>query len=95
MIDVVEVDNKSSLPDALIAAHVDIKPGEPLSMPDLKKNIDRVYGIDTFERVDFHVRKKTSPRRLSSNLSIRHGGRIISGSALAWRTTSRDPAVTP
>ena len=58
VIDVVEVDNKSSLPDALIAAHVDIKPGEPLSMPDLKKNIDRVYGIDTFERVDFHVRKK-------------------------------------
>lgn len=58
VIDIVEVDNKSSLPDALIAAHVDIKPGEPLSMPDLKKNIDRVYGIDTFERVDFHVRKK-------------------------------------
>ncbi|MDD4092485.1 MAG: patatin-like phospholipase family protein, partial [Smithellaceae bacterium] len=58
VIDVVEVDNKSSLPDALIAAHVDIKPGEPLNMPDLKKNIDRVYGIDTFERVDFHIRKK-------------------------------------
>lgn len=58
VIDVVEVDNKSSLPDALIAAHVDIQPGEPLDMPDLKKNIDRVYGIDTFERVDFHIRKK-------------------------------------
>jgi NTE family protein len=58
VIDVVEVDNKSSFPDGLIAAQVNIKPGEPLNMPELKKNIDRVYGIDTFERVDFHLRKK-------------------------------------
>ena len=58
VIDVVEVDNKSSFPDGLIAAHVDIKPGETLSMPDLKKNIGWIYGIDTFESVDFHIRKK-------------------------------------
>jgi NTE family protein len=58
IIDTVEVDNKTSLPTDLIASHIDMKPGTKLDMAELKKNIDRVYGIDTFERVDFHLMKK-------------------------------------
>jgi NTE family protein len=58
IIDTVEVDNKTSLPTDLIASHIDMKPGTKLDMAELKRNIDRVYGIDTFERVDFHLMKK-------------------------------------
>jgi len=57
-IDTVEIVNKTSLPTGLIAAHIGMKPGEKLNMAELKKHIDCVYGIDTFERVDFRLRKK-------------------------------------
>jgi NTE family protein len=57
-IDTVELVNKTSLPSGLIDAHIDIKPGSRLSMAELKRNIDQVYGIDMFERVDFFMRKK-------------------------------------
>jgi NTE family protein len=57
-IDFVELDNRTSLPDAVIASQIDLKPGETLDMAKLKRNIDRIYGIDMFERVDFRVKKK-------------------------------------
>lgn len=57
-IDTMEVVNKTSLPTGLIEAHIDMKPGAKLDMAALKRNIDRVYGIDTFERVDFYLKKK-------------------------------------
>ncbi|MEE9912312.1 MAG: patatin-like phospholipase family protein [Deltaproteobacteria bacterium] len=57
-IETVEVDNRTSLPTGLIAAHIDMKPGAKLNLSELKKNIDRIYGIDTFERVDFFLKKK-------------------------------------
>ncbi len=58
VIDTVEVVNKTSLPTSLIDAQIDIKPGTKLDMSQLKRNIDRIYGIDTFERVDFRLMKK-------------------------------------
>lgn len=58
VIDSVEVVNKTSLPTKLIGAHIDIKPGKKLDLSQLKRNIDRIYGIDTFERVDFRLMKK-------------------------------------
>lgn len=58
VIDAVEVVNKTSLPTGLIAAHIHMKPGEKLDLNELKQNIDRIYGIDTFENVDFRLRKK-------------------------------------
>lgn len=58
VIDTVEVVNKTSLPTSLIDAQIDIKPGTKLDMSKLKRNIDRIYGIDTFERVDFRLMKK-------------------------------------
>jgi len=58
VIDSVEVVNKTSLPTKLIGAHIDIKPGKKLDLSQLRRNIDRIYGIDTFERVDFRLMKK-------------------------------------
>ena len=58
IIDTVEVVNNTSLPTGLIEAHIDMKHGAKLDMAELKRNIDQVYGIDTFERVDFYLKKK-------------------------------------
>lgn len=58
VIDSVEVVNKTSLPTGLIDAQIDIKPGTKLDLSQLKRNINRIYGIDTFERVDFRLMKK-------------------------------------
>lgn len=58
VIDSVEVVNKTSLPTKLIGAHIDIKPGKKLDLSQLRRNIDRIYGIDTFELVDFRLMKK-------------------------------------
>jgi len=57
-IESVEVANKTSLPTGLIEAQIDLKPGGKLNLAQLKSNIDRIYGIDTFENVDFRIRKK-------------------------------------
>ncbi len=58
LVDSVAVSNKSPLPTGLIEAHIDIKPGVKLDLGELKRNVDRIYGIDTFERVDFYLKKK-------------------------------------
>ncbi|MBP7765758.1 MAG: patatin-like phospholipase family protein [Syntrophaceae bacterium] len=57
-IETVEVANRTSLPTGLIAAQLDMKLGEKLNIEKLKKNIDRIYGIDTFESVDFYLKRK-------------------------------------
>ena len=58
IIDTVEIVNNTSLPTGLIAAQIDMKPGAKLDMAELRRNIDRIYGIDTFESVDFYLKKK-------------------------------------
>lgn len=57
-IDYVEIVNNTSLPDQVIGSQIDLDVGKPLDMEKLKENVDRIYGIDTFERVDFRLRKK-------------------------------------
>lgn len=54
----VELDNKTSLPDWVINAHIDLKTDEPLDWENLQANIERIYGIDTFEKVDFRLAEK-------------------------------------
>ena len=54
----VELDNKTSLPDWVINAHIDLKMNAVLRWRKLKENIDRIYGIDTFERVNFRLAEK-------------------------------------
>jgi len=57
-IDEVKVANNTSLPTGIIDAHIDVKPGSKFSMPELRRTIDQIYGIDMFERVDFFMKKK-------------------------------------
>lgn len=58
IVDYIEVVNKTTLPDRVINSQIDLTPGESLDFPTLKENINRIYGIDTFERVDFRLMEK-------------------------------------
>jgi len=58
MIDYVRIDNKSSLAKNVIDSQIRTKGGEKLDMEKLKKDINRTYGLDFFERVDFGLEKK-------------------------------------
>jgi len=57
-VDFVEVVNKSELATKVIEAQIKTKPGDKLDMPGLQKDINRTYGIGTFETVDFRLERK-------------------------------------
>jgi NTE family protein len=52
----VDVDNHSPIGEAVVRAQIRTKPGEPLNMETLERDLKRVYGIDTFEKADFHLK---------------------------------------
>jgi NTE family protein len=51
-------ENRSKLSPQVLEAQIETKAGEQLDVETLKKDINRLYGLDTFERVDFHLEKK-------------------------------------
>ncbi|MGV8057034.1 MAG: patatin-like phospholipase family protein [Smithellaceae bacterium] len=57
-IDFVEVVNKSTLSTKVIEAQIQTKPGDKLDVTALKKDVNRTYGIGTFETVDFRLERK-------------------------------------
>ncbi len=60
LLEISEIDiiNQTTLPTGVIRSQMSLQPGAPLDMAALKKNIDAIYGIDMFERVDFFLRRK-------------------------------------
>ncbi|MCX5838575.1 MAG: patatin-like phospholipase family protein [Deltaproteobacteria bacterium] len=54
----VDVDNRSPIGEEVVRAQIRTKPGEPLNLKTLDRDLKRVYGIDTFEKADFHLREK-------------------------------------
>jgi len=51
-------ENRSKLSPKVLEAQIETKAGERLDVETLNKDITRLYGLDTFERVDFHLEKK-------------------------------------
>ena len=51
-------ENRSKLSPRVLEAQIETKPGQKLDIETLNKDITRMYGLDTFERVDFHLEKK-------------------------------------
>lgn len=49
---------RSKLSPRVLEAQIETKPGRKLNLDTLEKDITRIYGLDTFERVDFHLEKK-------------------------------------
>lgn len=59
VIDYVRVEkNKSKLSQNVLTSKVLIKPGEKLDLKKLDEDATRLYGLDTFERIDFRLEKK-------------------------------------
>jgi len=54
-IEFVRVDNRSDIGDAVIAERLSAKPGRPLDLPQLEKDIGRIYGLEIFESVRYDV----------------------------------------
>ncbi|MFA6412508.1 MAG: patatin-like phospholipase family protein [Syntrophales bacterium] len=52
------VENRSKVSPKVLEAQIETKAGEKLDLETLNKDIDRLYGLDTFERVDFRLEKK-------------------------------------
>jgi len=50
--------NRSNISPKVLEAQIETKAGEKLDVDTLNKDITRLYGLDTFERVDFHLEKK-------------------------------------
>jgi NTE family protein len=57
-IDYIEVVNRSPLSTKVVESQIRTQPGEKLDMETLKKDINRIYGLDFFESADFRLEKK-------------------------------------
>jgi NTE family protein len=55
MIDSVRIENESRLSDRILEKRIRAKSGERLDVPELRKDIDLLFGIDIFDSVDFHI----------------------------------------
>ncbi len=51
-------ENRSKISPKVLEAQIETKAGGKLDMETINQDITRLYGLDTFERVDFHLEKK-------------------------------------
>ena len=91
----VTVDNRSPIGDEVIRAQIRTKPGEPLNMETLEKDLKRIYSIDTFEKADFRLTETGGKNRAAH----RDEGEVLGASLPAFRhvaleTISRAAPVT-
>lgn len=64
VIDYVQINNRSVLSDQAIAARLRIRPGEELDSKSLRQDLNNIYGIDLFDRVDYHIEEKDGKKGL-------------------------------
>jgi NTE family protein len=64
VIDYVRIDNHSSISDRVIESHLSVRPGDRLDSETLRKDLTGIYGIDAFDRVDYHIEEKDGNRGL-------------------------------
>jgi NTE family protein len=55
MIDSIRIENDSRLSDRILSKRIRAEPGERLDIPQLRKDIDILFGIDIFDKVDFRI----------------------------------------
>jgi NTE family protein len=74
VIDYVRIRNDSKISDKVIESRLSIKPGDPLDTQALRKDLTNIYGIDTFDRVDYHLEEKDGKK-----------GLLIEATERSWR----------
>lgn len=60
----VTVANQSAIGNGVIEAQIETKPGEPLNLETLEKDLKRIYSIGTFEKADFHLTERNKKTNL-------------------------------
>jgi NTE family protein len=56
----IEIKGDTPIPPELIASRLDMKPGDTVDVETMKHNLDRVYGMKDYARVDVNVRQDGS-----------------------------------
>lgn len=51
----VRIENDSKVSDAVIASYLSAKPGEPLDVAQLERDIQQIYGLEIFESVRYEL----------------------------------------
>lgn len=74
VIDYVRIQNDSRLSDRVIESRLGIKPGDRLDTQALRKDLTNIYGIDVFDRVDYHLEEKDGKK-----------GLLIEATERSWR----------
>jgi len=54
-VDFVRIDNRSRLADSVLSSRLSVKVGEPLDVVALRHDIDRLYGLELFESVNYQL----------------------------------------
>jgi NTE family protein len=54
-IDFVRIDNQSRLADSVLTARLRVKPGDTLDVLELRRDIDRIYGLELFQTVNYEL----------------------------------------
>ncbi len=54
-IDFVRIDNKSRLADSVLSSRLSVEVGQPLDVVALRQDIDRIYGLELFETVNYQL----------------------------------------
>ncbi len=85
VIDYVKVEKtKSQLSDKVLASQVHIKAGEKLDLKKLDEDVTRLYGLDTFERVNFRLEEKDKKKGLIYEPVEKSWGPTYIRFALSW-----------
>lgn len=75
VIDEIRIENESLLADALVRARVRARLGEPLDLEILRSDLERLFGLDAFQRVAFDLRHEGDRTILVYQLVPRLRGR--------------------
>ncbi|MEM7410650.1 MAG: patatin-like phospholipase family protein [Myxococcota bacterium] len=73
-IDAIRIENTSPIADEVIAARIHAEVGAPLALGPLERDLALLYGMETFERVTFHLEPRGDGAVLVIDAEPRHSG---------------------
>lgn len=84
IIDFIEIDNNSKIGDNVLAAYLEIETGKPLDVDQLHEDINRLYGLELFETVNYEVIEKDGKQGLLIKVKERSWGPNYLQFGMAW-----------
>lgn len=74
IVDFVRIDNHSRVGDAVIVERISAKPGQPLDLERLERDIGQIYGLEIFESVRYEVVREDGKTGLLISATEKHWG---------------------